>query len=199
MMELIQPILFKKYRLEVLRLLLLNPADSYHVREIARLTDTVAGTLHKELRLLADAGILSKDIQGNQTRYAANNQCVVFSELCALLKKLTELDKTNDIAALRQINLCIDEISLNIGNKIQLSRSKRRQIAVRKQLDVIDITIQSLSSRTGFTLENIEAMMKEKNNLQLDTFWQVWTSDFVILQNEIEQALLSSDALSKQH
>ncbi|MCH8847341.1 MAG: nucleotidyltransferase domain-containing protein, partial [Proteobacteria bacterium] len=36
-------ILFKDYRRRVLALLLLNPDKRYHVREIARLTGTVAG------------------------------------------------------------------------------------------------------------------------------------------------------------
>ena len=48
-------VLFKDYRRRVLGLLLLHPGDSYHVREIARLTGTVAGTLHKELTTLANA------------------------------------------------------------------------------------------------------------------------------------------------
>jgi len=42
-------LLFKVYRRRILELLLLHPGQQYHVREIARLTGTVAGTLHKEL------------------------------------------------------------------------------------------------------------------------------------------------------
>lgn len=40
------------YRRKVLSLLLLNPERRLHVREIARLTGTTAGTLNKELRRL---------------------------------------------------------------------------------------------------------------------------------------------------
>jgi predicted transcriptional regulator len=46
--------------------LLLHADKRYHVREIARLTGTVAGTLHKELARLADAGLLMKETVGNQ-------------------------------------------------------------------------------------------------------------------------------------
>ncbi len=53
-------LLFKDYRRRVLGLLLLQADKRYHVREIARLTGTVAGTLHKELTRLADAGLLLK-------------------------------------------------------------------------------------------------------------------------------------------
>ena len=42
-------VLFKEYRRKVLALLLLRPGESYHVREIARLTDTQPGTLNREL------------------------------------------------------------------------------------------------------------------------------------------------------
>ena len=45
-------LLFSDYRRRVLGLLLLNPDTTYHVRELARLTGTSAGTLHKELTKL---------------------------------------------------------------------------------------------------------------------------------------------------
>jgi len=59
----------------------------YHVREIARLTDTVAGTLHKELSRLADAGLLLKDNVGNQVLYGANRDCPIFEELASIFRK----------------------------------------------------------------------------------------------------------------
>lgn len=80
-------VLFKDYRRRVLGLLLLHPGDSYHVREIARLTGTVAGTLHKELATLAKAGILSVQPRGNQKLYTANCNCPVYEELTSILRK----------------------------------------------------------------------------------------------------------------
>ena len=80
-------ILFKDYRKRVLSLLLLNPDKRYHVREIARITDTVAGTLHKELTRLANAGILAKENIGNQVQYCADKNCLVFDELASILRK----------------------------------------------------------------------------------------------------------------
>ena len=46
-------VLFGEYRKRILELLLLHPEHSYHVRELARLTNTSAGTLHKELCVLS--------------------------------------------------------------------------------------------------------------------------------------------------
>ena len=45
---------------------LLHANKRYHMRKIARLTDTVTGSLHKELARLADAGLLLKETVGNQ-------------------------------------------------------------------------------------------------------------------------------------
>ena len=80
-------LLFKDYRRRVLGLLLMHADKRYHVREIARLTDTVAGTLHKELSRLADAGLLLKDTVGNQVLYGANRDCPIFEELASIFRK----------------------------------------------------------------------------------------------------------------
>ncbi len=82
-------LLFGAYRKKVLGLLLLHPDTDYHVRELARLTGTAPGTLHKELTRLATAGLLLRKEQGNQVRYQANQQCPVFLELAGLLRKTT--------------------------------------------------------------------------------------------------------------
>ncbi len=79
--------LFGAYRQKVLALMLLHPEQHYHVREIARLTGTSAGTLHKELARLAQAGVLVREEVGNQVRYGANRQCPIFPELAGILRK----------------------------------------------------------------------------------------------------------------
>lgn len=82
-------LLFGTYRKKVLGQLLLHPDTDYHVRELARLTHTAPGTLHKELARLADAGLLLRKAQGNQVRYQANTQCPVFAELAGVMRKTT--------------------------------------------------------------------------------------------------------------
>ena len=83
----ISEILFKESRRKVLSLLLLHPAKSFHVREIARSTGTVAGTINRELHTLAEAELLIRETQGNQLHYRANTDCVIFDELASILKK----------------------------------------------------------------------------------------------------------------
>lgn len=80
-------LLFNDYRRKVLGLLLLHPEQAYHVREIARLTNTNAGTLHKELSKLAESGILLKSSRGNQVSYQANRDGIIFNELASILRK----------------------------------------------------------------------------------------------------------------
>ena len=80
-------LLFGAYRHRVLSLLFLRPGDSFHVRMIARLTGIPAGSLHRELRLLADAGLLDAERIGNQIHYSANEASPVFRELTAILDK----------------------------------------------------------------------------------------------------------------
>ena len=87
-------LLFGSYRQRVLSLLLLHPDEGYHVRELARVTGTTAGTLHKELARLAQAGLLLREEQGNQVRYRANRGCPVFAELASLFRKTTGLAST---------------------------------------------------------------------------------------------------------
>lgn len=84
-------LLFGAYRQRALTQLLLHPECSYHVRELARLTGTTAGTLHKELARLAEVGLLLREKQGNQVRYRANRECPVFAELAGLFRKTTGL------------------------------------------------------------------------------------------------------------
>jgi len=80
-------LLFGAYRHRVLTLLLLRPGDRFHVRRIARLTGIPAGSLHRELRQLADAGLLIATRSGNQVLYGANEASPVFHELASMLDK----------------------------------------------------------------------------------------------------------------
>ena len=80
-------LLFGSYRHRVLSLLYLRPGDRFHVRMISRLTGVPAGSLHRELRQLADAGLLVAARNGNQVLYSANEASPVFHELTSMLDK----------------------------------------------------------------------------------------------------------------
>ena len=84
-------VLFTDYRRRVLGLLLLHPDQSYHLREIARLTGSAPGTLARELAKLTEAGVLNLVRVGNQTHYSANRACPVFEELASIVRKTSGL------------------------------------------------------------------------------------------------------------
>jgi predicted nucleotidyltransferase len=83
--------LFGQTRSAVLGALLLHPESSLHVRELARLTGASAGSLHRELRLLADMGLLLRREVGRQVHYSANTAHPVHAELAQLLRKTAGL------------------------------------------------------------------------------------------------------------
>lgn len=84
-------VLFSAYHRRILALLLSRPDESFHVREIARLADVPAGSLHRELKLFSESGILLRKPAGNQVRYRANRECPIFPELAGILRKTVGL------------------------------------------------------------------------------------------------------------
>jgi predicted nucleotidyltransferase len=80
-------LLFGGARQRVLAVLLLEPGAGFHLRELARLTGTHAGTLTRELDKLTGAGLLLRSEHGNQVRYQANRACPLFDELAAIFRK----------------------------------------------------------------------------------------------------------------
>lgn len=84
-------VLFGAYRRQVLSLLLLRPDETFYVREIGRLTGVPAGSLHRELKVLTEAGLLVRSAAGNQVRYQASRECPIYEELAAIFRKTAGL------------------------------------------------------------------------------------------------------------
>lgn len=80
-------LLFPATRQRVLAQLLLEPGVGLHLRQLARLTGSHAGTLGRELDKLAEAGLVLRSEHGNQVRYQANVRCPLFPELASKYRK----------------------------------------------------------------------------------------------------------------
>lgn len=80
-----------QYRRKVLALLLMQPDQKVHLRELARQTQAAPGTLKKELDALCHVGLLCSERVGNQVHFQANPGHPVFAELQALVRKTTGL------------------------------------------------------------------------------------------------------------
>lgn len=202
MAEKLLDLLFKSYRRQVLMLLLLNPEQQYHVREIARLTHTVAGTVNKELLKLAQAGLLKRSNQGNQILYSANKDCLIYTELVSILTKTTTSALTKAapvkrsrvlegdgieslkrmLDAIRRINQCVD-------NKIQLSHSPNIQKVVMRQLSELLEASELLVDKSVYGLNEIEAIMTNGSSLKLETVWAVITQKLPALELQLLKAM----------
>ncbi len=191
-------ILFKSYRRQVLNLLLLNPGQQYHVREVARLTATVAGTVHKELSKLEQAGILKKSQQGNQICYSADTSCPIYKELTAIFTKTTvaakpvldsNLARGNNIELLQSMLDAIQVINQNVDNKIQLSHSADAQYTVMKHLRELLRVGELLADSTCFELNGIKAILANEKSVGLESVWTVVKHDLPILEQQLISAI----------
>ncbi|MEL7185105.1 MAG: nucleotidyltransferase domain-containing protein [Pseudomonadota bacterium] len=84
-----QPIefMFSPYRRQVLAVLFLRPDEKFHVRELERMTGVSAGSLHRELKAMAESGLLLREKLGNQVFYRVNTNCTIYEELAAIFRK----------------------------------------------------------------------------------------------------------------
>jgi len=84
-----QPIefMFSPYRRQLLASLFLRPDEQFHVRELERMTGISAGSLHRELKAMAESGLLLREKVGNQVFYRANPRCTIYEELAAIFRK----------------------------------------------------------------------------------------------------------------
>jgi predicted nucleotidyltransferase len=91
-MSTLSSVLFAEYRSRVLGLLLLHPERTYYLREIARLTGTVPGTLKREMDKLLEVRLLTVKKVGNQNHYQANQECPVYGDLANILRKTSGIN-----------------------------------------------------------------------------------------------------------
>lgn len=80
-------ILFNKTRRGVLALLYGHPDQTFYVNQIVQSLGSGSGAVQRELRLMAEAGILVRTQTGNMVYYQANSRCPVFNELKAIVRK----------------------------------------------------------------------------------------------------------------
>lgn len=79
--------LFGRTRRLILSLLFSRSDESFYLREIVRLTGAGLGPVQRELKLLADAGIIERRKTGKQVYFKANRNSPVFPDLKTLIIK----------------------------------------------------------------------------------------------------------------
>jgi predicted nucleotidyltransferase len=78
-------------RVEILKLLLLNPGDRHYLREVAALTHQPLRAAQRELARLEGAGLLTSTTEGNRKYFQANRASPIFPEIRGLLLKTVGL------------------------------------------------------------------------------------------------------------
>src|SRR5208337_5330774 len=80
-------LLFGDTRRAILALLYGHADEEFYLRDLVRRTETGLGAAQRELKQLADAGLVLRVRRGNQVYYQANSANPIFSELKGILTK----------------------------------------------------------------------------------------------------------------
>jgi len=79
--------LFGRTRGAILALLYGHADEAFYVRQLVRHVRGGSGAVQREVKQLADAGIITRKTLGNQVFYQANSESPLFSELKSLVAK----------------------------------------------------------------------------------------------------------------
>ncbi len=82
-----------KARVEVLKLFLFNPEDSFYQRQISAITHQSIRGVQREVEKLHSLGVIEKTTQGNRVYYKINRNCAIFEELKNILFKSVGIAK----------------------------------------------------------------------------------------------------------
>lgn len=102
----IRALISSKTRVEILKILTLNPESSLNINELSRRTGFSLRGVEKELKNLLTGGILRREISGNQHRYQLDPLCPIHQEIKAIITKtvgLAELVKQALISVEKKI------------------------------------------------------------------------------------------------
>jgi len=79
--------LFSRNRRVILGLLFGHADEAFYLRQVIRASGGGAGAVQRELKQLAAAGIIRREVRGNHVYFQANPDCPIFGELKSLLTK----------------------------------------------------------------------------------------------------------------
>lgn len=89
--ELLRECLFGKVRRKVLSTFVLDPGRSFYLLELIRFLNCGRGAVQREVSRLAEAGIVTRTMVGNQVHYTTNTNNLIYKELKSIFSKTTGL------------------------------------------------------------------------------------------------------------
>ena len=82
-----------KARVEILKLFLFNPEESFYQRQISTLTKQPIRGVQREVEKLQKLNLIEKSIKGNRIYYKTNKNCPIFVDLKKILFKTEGIAK----------------------------------------------------------------------------------------------------------
>jgi predicted nucleotidyltransferase len=87
----LRTLISSKIRIELLKILALNPESTLNINELSRRTGFSLRGVEKELKNLLAGGILKREVSGNQHRYQLDLLCPIYQEIKAIITKTVGL------------------------------------------------------------------------------------------------------------
>ncbi|MDL1975976.1 MAG: winged helix-turn-helix domain-containing protein [Deltaproteobacteria bacterium] len=94
-----EPLISSKTRIEILRILALNPESAFHINELSRRTGFSPRGVERELKNLLAGGILKMEVLGNQHRYQLDPHCPINREIRGIVLKTVGLSRGKRVPA----------------------------------------------------------------------------------------------------
>ncbi len=161
--ERISAALFGAAKQAVLRLLFEHADERFYQRQIVRELGVGSGAVQRELRRLADCGILVRSVEGRQTYYQANRDSPVFDDLRGLIRK------TFGIAGVLQTSLA------TLGRRIRLA-FVYGSIASHAEGAGSDVDVMVVGDHIGLA-ETVSALRTAQHELRREVNPTVYRTD----------------------
>ena len=87
----VRTLISSKTRIEILKILALNPESTFNINELSRRTGFSIRGVEKELKNLLTGGILRREVSGNQHLYQLDQRCPIYQEIKAIITKTVGL------------------------------------------------------------------------------------------------------------
>ena len=183
-------ILFGKTRRAILILLLNHPDESFYLRQIQRESSSALGAVQRELKLLTEMGIVSRNVVGARVYYQSNPQSAINNNLISILEKLATAEDDDKTEARISIpNQVLEQFSKKHHiQKLALFGSVLRD-DFRPDSD-IDILVEFEEGHTpGFKMAGLEselsALIGKKVDLRTPEELSHYFRDQVVREAEV--------------
>ncbi|HNX11175.1 MAG TPA: hypothetical protein PKI61_03465 [bacterium] len=195
-----------KARVKILKQFLLNPAERYYLRQLARDLRLQVNAVRRELQKMQESGLLISDkAEGNKTSdkkyYQANQAFLLYPEIRSLLLKAQILASENFVKALKQEGQ--PKLVLLTGSFTGYPQAQTDMLVVAKVkrpkfLELIKKLEQELGKEINFTLMD-ETEFNYRQEI-VDVFlYGILESQQILLLNELGQSIWEKAARQKNN